>query len=168
MFGSLTFAHLYKFFTNCQTINHFQRIQEENKPYLLWQYIYKRNRGRQLFSHSSPLVDTIALHILRWILRTQLRTNQNKCLEVWPSPICTNFLLIARPLTIFNEYKRKISHICFGNTFTKGIEAVSFFPTVALSYLLLLCIYCVGFYAPNYAQITAHHAIIQLCLKALI
>ena len=51
-------------------------------------------------------------------------------------------------------------------TFRK--EAISFFLTVAILWVLCLCVYSVGHYAPNYAQVAAHHAVIQLRVNTII
>ena len=37
------------------------------------------------------------------------------------------------------------------------IEAVSFFPTLAMLWVLLFCVTCTGHYAPSYKQDTTHH-----------
>ena len=48
------------------------------------------------------------------------------------------------------------------------MEVVSLFPVVAILWVLSLCVYSIGFYAPNKAQVAAHHAIFQLRLSVVI
>ena len=44
----------------------------------------------------------------------------------------------------------------------------AFFSAATILWVLSLCVYSVGYYAPNYAQVAVHHAIIQLCVNAAV